>query len=58
MKYVMIAICVISVVWAVVNRLAQKNAAQVGQVEVPANAGPTYASVEIDRDPGALAFKL
>ena len=45
MKYVMVAVCVISVVWAVADRFAKK-ADRVDQVEVPANAGPTYVSME------------
>ena len=44
MKYVMIAVCVFSIGWAVVNRFAAKKVEQVA--EAPANAGPTYVSME------------
>ena len=47
MKYVMIAFCVFSVGWAVVNKVMPKKAEQVAQVgDIPANAGPTYISME------------
>ena len=44
MKYLMIAVCVLSVGWAVVNRVGPKKVDQAA--EVPANAGPTYVSME------------
>ena len=46
MKYLMIVFCVFSVGWAVVNKVTSKKADQVDQAEVPANAGPTYVSME------------
>jgi glutaredoxin len=46
MKYLMIAICVFSVGWAVVNKVTSKKADQSEQAEAPANAGPTYVSME------------
>lgn len=51
MKYLMIAVCVVSVVWAVVNRFSQT---RVDQVEVPKDAGPTYVSMES----GGPVFRL
>lgn len=46
MKYLMIAFCVFSVGWAVVNKVTSKKADPSERAQVPANAGPTYVSME------------